>query len=59
MAIDPDVFSNLTNALQTALLIAGERATAARVAAAEGDRLYNEIARAAEAVRQLRPNGAK
>jgi hypothetical protein len=54
MAIDPDRFSDLANGLQEALLLAGERATAARVAASDGDRLYNAIARAVEAARQLR-----
>lgn len=59
MSIDPDKFSELTNALQHALLLAGERATAARVAAAESDQLYNAVSRAAEAARQLRINRQK
>ena len=61
MAENPEqfaqAFSDLTNALQTAIALAAERATVARSEAAETDRLYAAIARAAEAARQLRPTG--
>jgi len=51
-------FSELTNALQTALFLAGQRATAARAETAESDQLFSAIARATEAARQLRAAGA-
>ncbi len=57
--IDPDKFSDLTNALQQALLLAGQRATVARAETAEADQLYNAVSRAAEVARQLRANAAK
>ena len=61
MAENPEhfaqAFSDLTNALQTAIALAAERATVARSEAAETDRLYAAITRAAEAARQLRPTG--
>ena len=61
MPIDPkqfaEQFSELSNALQTALFLAGQRATAARAETAESDQLYATVARAVEAARQLRPNG--
>ena len=54
MTIDPAIFSALTNALQQAVLLAGQRATAARVDTAEAEQLYTAVSRAAEAARQLR-----
>ncbi len=61
MTTDPkhfaEQFSELTNALQTALFLAGQRATAARAETAESDQLFSAIARATEAARQLRNNG--
>lgn len=63
MAIDPEKFaqalSNLTNSLQTALLLAAHRATAAREATAETDAVYRAIGRAVEAARELRAAGEK
>ncbi len=62
MTIDPEQFaehfSELTNALQTALFLAGQRATAARAETAECDQLFSAVARATEAARQLRAAGA-
>jgi hypothetical protein len=52
--INPDVFSELTNALQGALLLAGRRATEARAAAGDMDALYNAVSRASSAAHQLR-----
>ncbi len=61
MTIDPkqfaEHFSELTNALQAALFLAGQRATAARTETAECDQLYATVARAVEAARQLRAAG--
>jgi len=61
MTIDSEkfaqAFSDLTNALQHALFLAGQRATAARAETAESDQLYATVARAVEAARQLRTNG--
>lgn len=52
MAIDPEQFSELSNALQSALLLAGARTTAPQ---AEGaDQLYRAISRAVTATRRLR-----
>lgn len=50
-------FSDLTNALQSALALAAERATAVRAETAAADQLYASVARAAEAARQLRIAG--
>lgn len=50
-------FSALTNALQSALFLAGQRAAAAREATAESDQLYRAVGDAVEAARRLRPNG--
>ena len=59
MTNDPErfaqAFSDLTNALQQAALLAGQRATAARVATAESDQLHAAISRAVDAAHQLRP----
>lgn len=57
MAIDPEIFSALTNALQQAVLLAGRRAIDARADTAEADQLYAAVSRAAEAARQLRATG--
>ena len=57
MPINQEVFSRLTNALQTALAQAAERATAARADTAAADRLYASVARAVEVARQLRIHG--
>ena len=61
MTIDPEkfsqAFSDLTNALQSALALASERATAVRAETATADQLYATVARAVEAARQLRING--
>jgi len=57
MPIDPEVYSELTNALQAASLLAAERATSARAETAAADQLYAAVARAVEAARQLRANG--
>lgn len=57
MPIDPEVYSELTNALQAASLLAGQRVVAARAEAAEADQLFTAVSRAVEAARQLRPNG--
>lgn len=62
MTIDPEkfsqAFSDLTNALQSALELAAERATAVRAETAAADQLYAGVARAVEATRQLRAAGA-
>lgn len=61
MTIDPEKFSqaysDLTNALQSALAQAAEQATAARAETAAADQLYASVARAVEAARQLRTTG--
>ncbi len=61
MTIDPEkfteAFSDLTNALQSALALAAERATAVRAETAAADQLYATVARAVEAARQLRTVG--
>lgn len=54
MLIDPEVYSQLTNALQRAALLARERVVQARAEAAEADQLHAAIAEAVEATRQLR-----
>lgn len=58
MTIDSEkfaqAFSDLTNALQAALGLAAERATAARAETAATDQLYASVATAVEAARQLR-----
>jgi hypothetical protein len=62
MTIDSEkfqqAFSDLTNALQSALALAAERATAARTETVATDRLYASVATAVEAARQLRTAGA-
>lgn len=58
--IDPDKFSELTNALQAALFLARERVADARANTAEADQLHRAVARAADAAGQLRQdNGQK
>jgi hypothetical protein len=61
MTIDSEkfaqAFSDLTNALQSALALAADRATAVRAETAAADQLYASVARAVEAARLLRPNG--
>lgn len=57
MTIDQEVYSRLTNALQTAALLARERVVQARADAAEADQLCAAVSQAVEAARQLRPNG--
>jgi hypothetical protein len=52
--IDPDTFSELTNALQQAVLLAGRRAVDARAETADADQLYGAVSRAVDAARQLR-----
>jgi hypothetical protein len=59
MPIDPEVYSELTNALQAASLLAGQRAVTARAEAAEADQLFAAVSRAVEAARQLRSNGGE
>jgi len=54
MAIDPEQFSALTNALQQAVLLAGRRVVDARAETAEADQLYAAVSRAVEAARHLR-----
>ncbi len=58
MTIDPEKYSELTNALQAALLLAAERATTVRAETAAADQLYASVSRAVEAARQLRAAGA-
>lgn len=57
MAIDPEQFSELTNALQQAALLARQRVVDTRAETAEADQLYEAVSRAGEAARQLRSNG--
>ncbi len=55
-------FSELMNALQAAVLLAGKHATDTRLATADADALYRSITNAVEAARQLRhlrPNGGE
>jgi hypothetical protein len=63
MPIDPEqftlAFSDLSNALQSALLLAALRATAARAETAESDNLYKAITKAAKAARQLRSDSSQ
>jgi len=55
--IDPDTFSELTNALQQAALLSQQRAVAARTASVDADQLDAAIRRAVDAAQQLRPTG--
>ncbi len=57
MPIDPEKFSELTNALQAAMLLARQRAVDVRTDAAAADQLYAAVARAVEAARELRDCG--
>lgn len=59
MAIDPEKFSDLTNALQQAVLLASRWAVDARAETTYADELYAAVSRAVEAARQLRANGEK
>jgi hypothetical protein len=52
-----DPFSELTNSLQAAMLLARQRAVDARTDMAAADQLYVAVARAVEAARQLRNGG--
>jgi len=55
--VDPefdDRFSELTNALQVAALLARERVVEVRTESAAADQLYAAVSRAVEAARQLR-----
>ena len=52
-----DRFSQLSNALQHALLIAGKHATDLRAASAEADQVYQAIGDAVEAAHNLRNGG--
>lgn len=54
MTIDPEKFSELTNALQAAVLLAGRLTVDAQAETAEANQLYAAVARAVEAARQLR-----
>ena len=57
MPIDPETLSELTNALQAAMLLVRQRAVDARTDMAEADQLHAAVARAVDAARQLRTNG--
>jgi capsular polysaccharide biosynthesis protein len=57
MAIDPERFSELTNALQAAAVLARERVILARGDSASADQLFDAVSRAVDAARQLRTNG--
>ena len=52
-----ELLSDLSNSLQVAVVLAGQRATAARADTAESDQLFAAVSRAAEAAHQLRSNG--
>lgn len=56
--LDPDQFaehfSALSNALQDAVLRAGQRTVDARAETAEADQLYAAVSRAVDGARQLR-----
>lgn len=52
-----DLFSQLSNSLQTALFLAGQRVTTARADTADAVQLLAAITRAASAVRAMRPTG--
>lgn len=54
MAHDPEAFAELTNSLETAMVLARQRAVDARTDLAAAYQLYAAVARAVEAVRQLR-----
>lgn len=57
MPIDPETFSELTNALQQAVLLARRRAVDVRSDVEAADALYHAVMRAADAANRLRPNG--
>jgi len=59
MPIDPETLSELTNALQAAMVLARQRAVDARTDLAAADQLYVAVARAVEAARLLETNGEK
>jgi hypothetical protein len=52
-----ELFSQLSNSLQTALFLASQRVTTARADAADADQLLAAVSRAASAVRAMRPTG--
>lgn len=54
--IDPERFSELTNALQQAVLLSQQRVALARAASEHADELDAAIRRAAVAARRLRPS---
>ena len=56
MPIDPETFSELTNALQPAVLLARRRAVDVRSDVEAADALYQAVVRA-DAANRLRPNG--
>lgn len=59
MPIDPEVYSELTNALQAASLLARQRVVETRAEAAEANQLFTALSRAVEAARRLRANGGE
>lgn len=52
--IDPELFNELMNSLQTAALLSRERVVEARAEAAAADQVHAAVARAVEAARRLR-----
>ena len=57
MAVNPEIFSELTNSLQRAALLSEHRVRQARADEAEAMELHAAIVRAIDAVRRLRENG--
>lgn len=55
--MDREVFSELTNALQQAALLARQRVVDARAETAHADQRYAAVSRAVEATRRLRTPG--
>ena len=49
-----DIVDDLANALQSAIVLAGQLATSLRADAHDADALYNAVSRAASAVHRLR-----
>ena len=54
MSHDPEAFSELTKLLETAMVLARQRAVDARIDVAAADQLYAVVARAVDAARQHR-----
>jgi hypothetical protein len=54
MADDPNAFSNLTNSLQTALLLSARLETGSQQSARDAEDLRAAVERAATAARELR-----